>query len=150
MTDNNFTIRQAVKADVASLALLMDEMGYPTTEAEMSRRFTVIDLEPHYITLVADYDGVVVGMAGASKGFYFEKNGCYIRLIALVVSNHYREKGIGKVLIHSIEEWAKTTNANAIVLNCGTREERKGAHVFYQHLGFEAKSTGYVKRLMHT
>jgi GNAT superfamily N-acetyltransferase len=140
-------IRPANQEDVPALAVLMGELGYPTTEQEMRQRFSSIANDLAYRTFIAASGSEVLGMAGAMKGFAFEQNGCYVRLTALVTRQTDRGKGIGKMLVHAVEEWAIASNASAIFLNCGNRDERVAAHQFYLKLGFAAKSTGYVKRL---
>lgn len=140
-------IRQANKDDIAPLAALMTELGYATTAADMRERFRTIEQESLYKTFVADYRGEVVGMAGALKSYYFELNGSYVRLAALVTKESYRNKGVGRALVEAVERWARAMGCNAIVLNCGNREERRAAHIFYQRIGFEVKSTGYMKRV---
>lgn len=147
MFPNELQIRQASQDDAAPLAVLMTELGYPSTEDEVRERFRTIDHEPHYRAFVADYKGVVVGMAGALKSYYFEQNGSYVRLAALVTSERFRNQGVAKALVEAVQQWARQEGATAIVLNCGNREERRAAHLFYQRLGFEAKSTGYIKRV---
>lgn len=147
MHRNELLIRPANGDDARALAALMTELGYPTTEEDMRERFRTIEREAHYKTFIADYRGEVVGMAGALQSYYFELNGSYVRLVALVTKETYRNKGVGKALVEAVEQWASEIGANAIVLNCGNREERKTAHIFYQRIGFEAKSTGYMKRI---
>lgn len=147
MHRDEISIRQVREDDVAPLAGLMTELGYPTTESDMRERLRVLEREPHYILFIADWGGAVVGMAGATRSFYFEQNGSYVRLAALVAKETHRNMGVGKALVKAVELWAKQIGANAIVLNCGNREERQAAHIFYQRLGFEAKSTGYLKRI---
>ena len=147
MNSKSFTIRPANKNDIAALAGLMTALGYPTTNEEMSTRFETIEREPGYRTFVAAVDEEVVGMAGACKSFYFEQNGCYVRLSALVTGEEHRNKGIGKALVAAVEDWARTINASSLILNCGNREERKAAHAFYVRNGFQPRSTGYAKRI---
>ncbi len=40
------------------------------------------------------------------KGFYYELDGFYVRIVALVVDSNYRNKGIGKKLLEEAESWA--------------------------------------------
>jgi GNAT superfamily N-acetyltransferase len=86
-------------------------------------------------------------MAGAVRGWFFEQNGCYVRLVALVTKEGYRKQGIGSALTSAVEDWALNIGARAIVLNCGNRPERATAHSFYNKLGYTARSTGYSKTL---
>ena len=140
-------IRQATEADVPALALLMTELGYPTTETEMQMRYKAFSSHADYMTWVAVYNNLAVGMIGLLRNIYFEKNGIYIRVGALVVNKEYRKLGLGKALLQKSIDWAIELGAQQVLLNSGNREERRDAHAFYQHLGFEPKTTGFVKTI---
>jgi len=147
MIPNNCIIRPAVEVDIPELASLMNELGYPTSTQEMRIRYMALAAHPDYTTWVAEMDNQVIGMIGLIRQLYYEKNGIYIRIGALVINSHYRKKGIGKLLMQKAGEWAVETGASQVLLNSGNREERKDAHAFYQHLGFEPKTTGFVKTI---
>jgi GNAT superfamily N-acetyltransferase len=125
----------------------MNELGYPTTTAEMQARYKAFSAHADYATWVAVCNSQVVGMTGLLKNFYFEKNGICIRVGALVVNKGYRKMGLGKALLQKAIDWAIEVGAHQVVLNSGNREERRDAHAFYQHLGFEPKTTGFVKTI---
>jgi len=147
MLENNILIRQATADDVPALALLMNELGYPTTVAEMKERYNLLQGHPDYATWIAVCNNQVAGMIGLLRNIYYEKNGIYIRVGALVVHATYRKLGLGKALLQKATDWAIELGASHILLNSGNREERKEAHPFYQHLGFEPKTTGFIKTL---
>jgi GNAT superfamily N-acetyltransferase len=130
-----------------SLTLLTNELGYPTTAAEMAVRFNAIKDHPDYKTLVITVDNEVAGMAGLHNGIYYEKNGRYLRIVAFVVKQTIRNKGIGKILITACENWAIEQGLTSVVLTSGNRDNRKNAHAFYQKMGYEIKSSGFVKQL---
>lgn len=125
----------------------MEQLGYPTTEQQMTGRLQALAAHPSYHTLVAEMDGHVVGMAGLCQSLFYEHDGCYVRIQAFVVDDHYRRKGIGQKLLEAIECWAVEQGASALVLNSGNREERNAAHQFYKQQGFVGKSTGFSKQL---
>jgi GNAT superfamily N-acetyltransferase len=142
------TIKNATQVDILSLALLMYDLGYPATEIEMQTRFDHISGHEDYRMLVAvTENNEVAGMIGLIKNYYFEHNGLYIRVGAMVVGKDFRNMGIGKKLMMEAENWAAEIGANSILLNSGNREERKAAHVFYQKIGYEIQSSGFVKYL---
>ena len=143
----NCIIRPATEDDILSLATLMVELGYATTAEDMRLRYHAVAAHPDYATWVAVCDGHVAGMIGLIKLLYYEMNGCYIRIASLVIGSEYRQKGIGTLLVQKAEEWAAETGAKQVLVNSGNREERKPAHAFYQHLGFEPKTTGFVKTI---
>jgi GNAT superfamily N-acetyltransferase len=147
MGNATLTARQANKEDTGAITQLMNELGYATTLAEMTQRLETIFQHSDYATWVACHEGVVVGMAGASRNYYYERNGSYVRIVALVAHTHYRKMGVGKTLLRAVEDWARQLGATTLILNCGNREERKAAHQFYRNQGFEPKSTGYAKGL---
>jgi N-acetylglutamate synthase-like GNAT family acetyltransferase len=61
---SDFRIRGAAKGDVAALAHLMSDLGYPTSPGEMRHRLEDISADPSYCALVAERDGRVLGMVG--------------------------------------------------------------------------------------
>ncbi|WP_199426694.1 GNAT family N-acetyltransferase [Thermaerobacillus caldiproteolyticus] len=140
-------IRKAHARDIPKLAYLMGELGYPTSIEEMSIRFKKIESSSSYCTLVAEYNEDVVGMIGLCSGYFYKKNGLYVRIVALVVDSNYRNRGIGKRLIEEAESWARKQRAISIGLNSGNRDERKKAHQFYLRMGYQEKSKGFVKSL---
>ncbi|WP_242634692.1 GNAT family N-acetyltransferase [Bacillus timonensis] len=114
----------------------------------MKKRFIKIKSSPDYQTLLASYDGKIVGMIGMVKGYYYEFDGFYVRILALVVDSNYRNKGIGKKILEEAEYWARTIGAIGIGLNSGNRTERMKAHKFYKNMGYVEKSIGFAKSLI--
>ncbi|WP_017185018.1 GNAT family N-acetyltransferase [Alkalibacillus haloalkaliphilus] len=140
-------IRDAKREDIESLAHLMGELGYPTTAEEMNHRMMKINSSDDYRTLVYEHNGKVIGMTGLIRGFHYENNDNYIRIVALVVDRRERGSGIGKALLNAAERWAKEQKASKLVLNSGNRGDREDAHHFYTSQGYEAKATGFYKKL---
>lgn len=147
MLTDQVIIRDAHEGDIEELTLLMTDLGYPATLAEMQVRFKNIFAHADYRTIIAVIDDEVVGMAGLCKGVYYEKNGSYLRILAFVVKQTRRELGIGKILIRASEDWAVEQGVNTVLINSGNRDERKAAHVFYHKMGYVIKSSGFVKEL---
>jgi GNAT superfamily N-acetyltransferase len=140
-------IRKAESGDVTAIAGLMTELGYPTSSDEMEERLNNISREKDYRTIVAVYNGIVAGVACAVKSFFYEQNGSYVRLVALVTDPAARNKGIARALVAAVETWAKGTGAGALLVNCGKRKVRDPAHALYKSLGFVARATAYRKQL---
>jgi len=142
-----YTIRDARESDVEQLSVLITQLGYPCTTDEVLTRFKSVSGNADYRTLVIADGEDPIAMAGLIKGFWYEKNGTYVRILAFVVDEDYRGEGIGKMLIKAIEDWALSLRVNAIILSSGNKDERIGAHRFYQSLGYEIKSSGFIKQL---
>lgn len=140
-------IREACSCDIPQMAFLMGQLGYSTTVEQMRTRFEKISAEPSYHTLVIEVEGKVVGMSGLCTGIFYESDGIYVRIVAFVVDDNYRKKGLGKLLLAESEEWAMSKGAAGIVLNSGNRTERIAAHAFYKAMGYREKSTGFTKQL---
>jgi GNAT superfamily N-acetyltransferase len=138
-------VRDCTMEDIEDVVFLMSELGYPTSYEDMKARFKNISSDSSYCTLLAEVKGEVVGLVGLQKSYMYEKIGINIRIVAMVVQSDFRGKGIGKHLLSKAESWAKNQGAISMSLNSGNRSEREGAHLFYQRMGFTAKSTGFVK-----
>lgn len=82
---NPLEIRPARMADASALARLMGQLGYPTEAVEMEARLTGLLAHGDYQTLVAEFNRHIVGMIGVHLGRYYEKNGVYGQIVALVV-----------------------------------------------------------------
>jgi GNAT superfamily N-acetyltransferase len=147
MVSNQYIIRDAKLDDVEQLAVLLAQLGYPTTAAEVRIRISNINQNPDYRTLVVTEGDRVIGLTGLVKGFWYEKNGLYVRILVFVISEDQRGRGIGKLLIKAVEDWGLEIGANSVILSSGNRDERVGAHKFYQSLGYEIKSSGFIKQL---
>ncbi|MDR4886000.1 GNAT family N-acetyltransferase [Fredinandcohnia sp. QZ13] len=141
-------IRIATINDVEDLTSLVNQLGYPTTVESMKVRFENIESNPDYHTLIASYDSKTVGMIGMVKGYYYEIDGLYVRIVAFVVDSNFRRKGIGKELLEEAESWARRGGAVGIGLNSGNRRERINAHKFYKNMGYVEKSIGFAKSLI--
>lgn len=139
------TIRTLEKNDYKELTILLEELGYPSTEEEIAERYDKLANLPDYASLVAVANGSVVGFSGICRMHYFEQNGTYARILAFVISSTVRKQGIGTILLEASEKWALKNGCSGITLNSGNRPERQAAHSFYKANRYLAKSTGFFK-----
>jgi GNAT superfamily N-acetyltransferase len=58
----------------------------------------------------------------------------HVEVNGLVIDERFRSKGIGKLLIATVRQWALEKGVDRISLRCNVK--RKEAHLFYRHLGF--------------
>ena len=147
MIPTSISIRPAQQSDLNSLTELVNELGYKTSNDEMEVRFDNIRNHEEYKLLVAVVDQQVAGMISLLKHYLPERNGACLRITALITKSQFRKKGIAQRLIEAAENWATEIKAGTILLNCGNREERKEAHLFYRKNGYIIKSSGYVKEI---
>lgn len=143
----NLSIRDVCPDDIARLAELTTELGYPTSAVEMEQRINCLSAHSDYRTLIALRGSIIAGYAGIVCIRYWEKNGCYVKIQALVVSSTERRTGVGVFLLNEAEKWAKEKKADMLALTCGNKKEREAAHMFYPESGFVHNASGYVKML---
>src|SRR6266404_5899560 len=101
--DVDVAIRRAEMSDAAALADLMTQLGYPTRASEMEMRMETIRSDKNYATFVAVSGGKVCGMIGTFTCYSYEHNNPGGRILALVVSEKVRGKGVGRALIAAAE-----------------------------------------------
>jgi GNAT superfamily N-acetyltransferase len=123
----------------------MTQLGYITSEAAMQARLNNILPNPDYHTLVAEVDNRVAGMVGCFVGYTHEIDGFYGYIIAMVVGEGYRGKGVGAALVREAEKWFRERQAVGIILTSNKR--RLDAHAFYERLGYESTGLRFSKRL---
>jgi GNAT superfamily N-acetyltransferase len=138
-------IRPASLDDAAEIAELVTDLGYATSALAMRERLSFIAADPDKATFVADAGGTVQGVAGVSVDRSYERDGCYSRLLVLVVASASRGGGIGRLLVEAVEDWARARGAQELYVNSGLH--RGDAHAFYERAGFTRNGFRFVKPL---
>lgn len=141
---NDINVRVCTSIDAPALAVLMTELGYPTSVPEMSQRFAQISQRSEYATFVAEADGGVIGMVGVAvvPSYVRRANG---QIMALVVAPHMRGRGIGALLMARAEAWLARENVARAVATSAHR--RADAHAFCERLGYRDTGRRFVKTL---
>lgn len=138
-------VRKAELADSAALASLMCELGYETRTAEMEMRLEPIIKDSSYRTFVAITGGKVCGMIGTFCYYSYEHNDMGGRIIALVVADGLRRRGIGGELVAAAEQ--DFAQRNIMRVSLSTRFARESAHTFYENLGYTRTGFRFTKNL---
>jgi GNAT superfamily N-acetyltransferase len=138
-------VRAVNLADCDSLALLMSQLGYPTTPAQMAERLEAVQENSEYGSFVGEMGGRVVGMIGLRVGHLYELSGAYGQIMVLVVAEDMRNRGIGKLLIEAGEDWLKSQGAGFVMLT--SARTRPDAHRFYERLGYQSTGIRLTKTL---
>jgi ribosomal protein S18 acetylase RimI-like enzyme len=141
----DLTIRHAEAGDAAAIARLMCELGYETTKSEMQTRVERIATDERYCTFVAVRDGKVSGMISTLRHATHEHDDYSGKIIALVVSKKQRRCGIGRALIAAAEKDFRSRGVTRVSLT--TRFARRGAHRFYESLGYSRTGFRFAKTL---
>ncbi|MEO2226574.1 GNAT family N-acetyltransferase [Priestia megaterium] len=97
-------VREFQTEDMPQLVHLMDQLGYPTSLEKLEGRFSNIQSQPNYHTLVAELNNKVVGMVGLCHNLFYEYDSSYVRIVAFIVDADHRRKGIGEKLMNEAEK----------------------------------------------
>ena len=138
-------IRKALIDDVQHLHPLMEQLGYPQSSAELQRRLELFTNELHYGVLLAEIAGKVVGWIAWSKSYLFVSETTRFHIEGLVVDQAYRNQGIGKKLMITVEEFARQFSPCIVDLTSGLRRAKEGSHDFYKSLGYQ--NEGHMAKL---
>lgn len=132
-------IRIATMDDVAAIARLAGELGYPATRDEMAPRLATLLATPEeHAVLVAELEGEVVGWIDVAIGIALE-SGRYATINGLIVDERHRGAHIGEKLVHAGEAWARERGMAKIRVRSNVIRER--THRFYECLGFVLTKT---------
>jgi len=138
-------IREARTDDAAAVAALLGELGYPTSEEQAALRLERLREEPQTLVLVVEVDGAVAALGGIRSERPLEYDEPWARVIALVVGEQHRGRGIGARLLDALEAEASSRGCLAVALTSGNH--RHEAHAFYERRGYEATGKRFAKGL---
>jgi len=141
-------LRPVRRQDVSRLVVLLGQLGYPTTDAAVRERLDHWLDDPSGRLIGADDDGELIGVAALGVLPMLEVTGKLGRLLALVVDERYRGRGVGQLLVTATEEEARA--AGCVKMEVTSSRYRTRTHEFYQQLGYEdicASSARFVKSL---
>lgn len=134
--------RAGEPAELAALARLSGELGYPVEPEQVAARLAGIAGDRDGALLVAEEDGGrVVGWIQVQS--LTSLTGGRVALIAgLVVAEGERGRGVGAGLVAAAEEWARERGLARMVVR--SRDSRARAHSFYERLGYTKEKTQLV------
>jgi GNAT superfamily N-acetyltransferase len=128
-------IREAGEQDFPFLATLSGELGYETTPEEAKERLALLVQDPtHVVYVAADHKGQILGWIHVYSTLRLVGDPS-AELGGFVVSEAFRNQGIGKKLMTQAERWAQDNNARRFIIR--TRSTRLDAHQFYEKSGYE-------------
>ncbi|WP_410788424.1 GNAT family N-acetyltransferase [Kribbella sp. C-35] len=139
-------IRPARSTDAVAINELLDELGYPQSDpaATAARIQTWCD-DPAGAVYVADTDQGVLGVIAVHTCPFFEREGTWARIVALVVSPRARRQGIGSRLVAAGESFA--THHGCLRIEVTSSPHRTQAHTFYQSHGYTITPTRFLHPL---
>jgi GNAT superfamily N-acetyltransferase len=147
-------IRAAIPADAARICELgerfFNEAGWPEvnlTWDESSVRDTLAILAAHGVLLVAEVDGVVVGMAGAGIcPAYFNRNQTVAQELFWYVEEEHRN-GVGAALLRALEAGVKTRGAHTFTMITVAGMRSDALARLYRRDGYRPAELSFIKRV---
>lgn len=112
----------------------------------MARTLEALSADPDHVFLAARTDGECIGTAtgivchGLCGGY-----DTYMVVEDVVVSPEHRRQGVASALLSRLESIARECGCNHVILL--TESVRSDALALYQTNGFEARWTGFKKKL---
>ena len=136
------SVRRAGPGDVPAIALLLGELGYPVESADLARR---IERLPATTSVFVADTGEVVGLAALDVRQGLQHDAPSARLVAFVVREDSRGRGIARELAQAVESAAR--DAGCAHLHVTAANRRTDAHAAYAALGFSDTGVRFGKDL---
>jgi len=131
-------IRPARSTD--AIDALLEELGYPQQDpAVTAARLQTWAEDPAGAAYVTEADDRLLGVIAVHVIPFFERQGTWARIVALVVSSQARRQGVGTLLLEAAESFA--TTQGCLRLEVTSSNHRTPAHTFYQSHGYTNQST---------
>ena len=140
-------MRRATLEDVTALVGLNEQLGYPTSEADLRERLEPILESPEDAVFVALDGGHPIGWIHVAIERGLEASHV-AGLRGLVVDQAHRSGGVGRALLSAAESWARERGCEVVTVR--SRVTRARAHRFYEREGYKHIKTSDVfsKRLV--
>jgi GNAT superfamily N-acetyltransferase len=124
-------IRLARGADAEAITELLGQLGYPQDgPAATAARIQTWADDPAGAAYVADAGGDVLGVIAVHICPFFERDGASGRIVALVVADRARGRGVGSRLVAAAESFAAGHGCHRMEVTSADR--RSDAHRFYR------------------
>ncbi|MDI5977854.1 GNAT family N-acetyltransferase [Amycolatopsis magusensis] len=144
--------RPAHPADAVAVTELLDQLGYPgNSAAATAARIRAWAGDPAGAVYVADAGGEVVGVVAVHTCPFFERAGSWGRIVALVVAERVRGRGVGGQLVTAAELFAASRGCLRVEVTSADR--REDAHEFYRRRGYldqRGTSSRFLRELTAT
>ena len=135
-------LRSATAADAPRIAALLTDEGYPAGPSDIVARLA--PFEAPSAVVVAEVAGEVLGFVACHVMPRFEHGDRIARVLALVVDQGVRERGIGRLLLADVDRLAREGGAAFVEVTAG--HHRPDARRLYESLGYDAAVTTYLRK----
>jgi len=139
MNTTSFEIRSAIIDDASDISELSTQLGYLAHEPEIKDRLNaILKSNDHMVYVAVLSDGKAVAWIHVYRAQRIE-TGVFAEIGGFIVSETFRNKGIGKKLLEAAEKWAISKKLSK--LRVRSKTEREDAKQFYLNMGFSASKT---------
>src|SRR5262249_6781801 len=118
---------------------LLKQLGFNGTAVEMRDRIDRVLAEKYCFAVVAEETGQIVGLVHAFARSALEKP-YKVVVQSVVVRKETQHCGIGRSLMHAVENWARARGFGSVVLHT------RNAGSFYEKLGYQMVATPHFMR----
>lgn len=128
-------LRRITRQDAPRLAVLLGQLGYPAEDSAVNERLDYWLDDPASVLIGADIGGELAGVVALHVSPLLEVTGKWARLVALVVDEEHRGKGIGRSLVEAAESRAE--ELGCLRMEVTSSRKRDDAHRLYRRQGYE-------------
>lgn len=134
--EEEYTIRQAVESDAASVKCLLEELENRVFDQAIFMRIYMEYLRvPLTLMQVAvQNENEIIGFITCKGQSLLHHEGMVFEIQELIVTKAHQGRGVGRKLIEALRP--ELLRHGAISLEVTTNKRRKEAHAFYQSVGF--------------
>jgi GNAT superfamily N-acetyltransferase len=132
-------IRPMRSGDAPAVAALATQLGYPSAADQVRRRLSKLG-QTDGTAVVAEVEGRVAAWLHVEMRYSLVADR-EAQIMALVVDEGCRGRGIGSALMRHAERWAADHGADTV--RVGSRITRTDAHRFYEAIGYELSKTSH-------
>jgi N-acetylglutamate synthase-like GNAT family acetyltransferase len=135
--------RQATLDDADRIAGLFTDEGYPAGPSDIRERLSRFASDFSTVHVV-EFEDEVVGFVAVHVMPRFEHSDRVARVLALVVDQGVRERGVGHRLMEEAESVARETGCAFIEVTAG--HHRADALQLFESIGYESGVTTYLRK----
>ncbi|MEU8704020.1 GNAT family N-acetyltransferase [Streptomyces sp. NPDC048565] len=145
-------IRPARRADAPAVNELLDQLGHPPAgQAVTANRIQTWAEDASSAAYVAETGDDLIGVIAVHVCPFFEREGTWGRIVALVVTDRARGRGVGSRLVVAAEAFAATRGC--LRMEVTSADRRQAAHEFYRNRGYvtqAGRSSRFLRDLPRT
>lgn len=138
-------IRKAEKQDASRIRILLEQLGYPTSDSVIESKLDLMLVHPDERIFVYEEDNLLIAVMSLHFVPQLALPGDFAFISYFVVDETVRSKGIGKAMEEHCTQLSRERGCEKIQVHCNIR--RTKAHQFYQRQGFEESRKDFFKKL---